>query len=73
MYDIRAYGATAEADDILCFAGAEEGLYLAMQVLVGPGDHAIVVTPNYQAAETVPLALCDVLSLIHISEPTRPY
>ena len=57
---IAATYATAEADDILCFAGAEEGLYLAMQVLVGPGDHAIVVTPNYQAAETVPLALCDV-------------
>ena len=40
------------------FAGAEEGLYVAMQVLLGPGDHAIVVTPNYQAAETVPLSLC---------------
>jgi aspartate/methionine/tyrosine aminotransferase len=50
----------AEADDILCFAGAEEGLYLAMNVLLGPDDHAVVITPNYQAAETVPLALCAV-------------
>ena len=48
------------AEEILCFAGAEEGLYVAMQVLLGPGDHAIVVTPNYQAAETVPLSLCAV-------------
>lgn len=48
------------AEDILCFAGAEEGLYVAMQVLLGAGDHALVVTPNYQAAETVPLSLCDV-------------
>jgi aspartate/methionine/tyrosine aminotransferase len=47
-------------EDILCFAGAEEGLYVAMQVLLEPGDHAIVVTPNYQAAETVPLSLCAV-------------
>ncbi|MFD0569553.1 aminotransferase class I/II-fold pyridoxal phosphate-dependent enzyme [Kitasatospora gansuensis] len=31
-----------------------------MNVLLGPGDHAVVVTPNYQAAETVPLALCEV-------------
>ena len=31
-----------------------------MQVLLGPGDHAVVITPNYQAAETVPLALCEV-------------
>jgi aspartate/methionine/tyrosine aminotransferase len=27
-----------------------------MQVLVGPGDHAVVTVPNYQATETVPLA-----------------
>jgi aspartate/methionine/tyrosine aminotransferase len=45
-------------DDILCFAGAEEGLYAAMQVLLDKDDHAIVVMPNYQAAETVPLSLC---------------
>jgi aspartate/methionine/tyrosine aminotransferase len=52
--------AEVEADDIICFGGAEEALYLAMQVLLGPDDHAVVTTPNYQAAETVPLALCDV-------------
>jgi aspartate/methionine/tyrosine aminotransferase len=51
---------TAGAEDVLCFAGAEEALYLAMQVLLGPDDHAIVTTPNYQAAETVPLSLCAV-------------
>lgn len=50
----------AGADDVLCFAGAEEALYLAMNVLLEPGDHAVVITPNYQAAETVPLARCDV-------------
>ncbi|WP_394834856.1 pyridoxal phosphate-dependent aminotransferase [Pendulispora rubella] len=47
-------------EQILCFAGAEEGLYLAMQVLLARGDHAVVVTPNYQAAETVPLSQCEV-------------
>ena len=50
----------AAAEDVLCFAGAEEAIYLAMQVLLGPGDHAVVVTPNYQAAETVPLSICEV-------------
>ncbi|GLX97154.1 pyridoxal phosphate-dependent aminotransferase [Herbidospora sp. NBRC 101105] len=49
-----------DAADVLCFAGAEEALYLAMNVLLDAGDHAVVVTPNYQAAETVPLALCEV-------------
>lgn len=50
----------ADAADVICFAGAEEALYLAMNVLLGAGDHAVVMTPNYQAAETVPLALCEV-------------
>ena len=48
------------ADDIQCFAGAEEGVYAAMRVLLEPGDHAVVVVPNYQAAETVPLDICEV-------------
>ncbi|GAA3432772.1 aminotransferase class I/II-fold pyridoxal phosphate-dependent enzyme [Kutzneria kofuensis] len=47
-------------EDVLCFAGAEEAIYLAMQVLLAPTDHAVVLTPNYQAAETIPLALCEV-------------
>jgi aspartate/methionine/tyrosine aminotransferase len=55
------------AEDVLCFAGAEEAIYLAMQVLLGPGDHAVVVTPNYQAAETVPLSIGEVTGV-----PLRP-
>lgn len=51
---------TATAEDILCFAGAEEGVYTAMRVLLDRQDHAVVVVPNYQAAETVPLDICDV-------------
>ncbi len=37
-----------------------EGIYIASHVLLEAGDHAIVVTPNYQAAETVPLSICAV-------------
>jgi aspartate/methionine/tyrosine aminotransferase len=58
--EIAATYTELEPDDVLCFAGAEEALYLAMQVLLEPGDHAVVLTPNYQAAETVPLSICDV-------------
>jgi len=46
--------------NLLAFAGAEEGLFVAMQVLLTAGDHAIVITPNYQAAETVPVSICEV-------------
>jgi aspartate/methionine/tyrosine aminotransferase len=45
---------------LLCFAGAEEGIYVIMKVLLDRDDHAIVITPNYQAAETVPLSICKV-------------
>ncbi len=47
-------------ENILCFAGAEEAIYASMRVMLGPEDHAVVVTPNYQSAETVPLAQCAV-------------
>jgi aspartate/methionine/tyrosine aminotransferase len=51
---------TVTADDILCLAGAGEGIYIAMQVLLEPEDHVVVITPNYQSAETVPLSICTV-------------
>jgi aspartate/methionine/tyrosine aminotransferase len=51
---------TVAPQHLLCFAGAEEAIYAAMHVLLNAGDHAIVITPNYQAAETVPLGICEV-------------
>ena len=51
---------TAIASNIICFAGAEEGVYIAMRVLLNKQDHAIVAVPNYQAAETIPLDICQV-------------
>jgi aspartate/methionine/tyrosine aminotransferase len=47
-------------DEVICFAGAEEAIYVAMRTLLSAEDHAIVLTPNYQAAETVPLSICEV-------------
>jgi aspartate/methionine/tyrosine aminotransferase len=51
---------TIKPEHLLCFAGAEEGIYVVMKVLLDKDDHAIVITPNYQAAETVPLSICEV-------------
>ena len=47
-------------EDILCFCGAEEGIFAAMHALLSAEDHAVVVTPNYQSAETLPLSICAV-------------
>jgi aspartate/methionine/tyrosine aminotransferase len=50
-------------DDIICFAGAEEGIYTAMRSLLERDDHCLVITPNYQAAESIPEAICDVTGI----------
>ncbi len=36
-------------DDVLVFSGAEEAIFCALNVLLGPGDHAIVTWPGYQS------------------------
>lgn len=46
--------------NILAFAGAEEGLYVAMHCILNDDDHAIIITPNYQSAETIPASICQV-------------
>ncbi|HEV7305757.1 pyridoxal phosphate-dependent aminotransferase [Ensifer sp.] len=56
------------AADILCFAGAEEGLYCAMLALLGPEDHAIVTVPNYQSMETLPVTIAGSVTGV----PLRP-
>ena len=56
---IAATYATQSADNILCFAGASEGIFAANTVLLDKDSHAIVVTPNYQSHESLPLAICE--------------
>jgi len=47
-------------DHVLCFAGAQEGIACALRALLEPGDHAIVVTPNYQSPESIARSICQV-------------
>ena len=51
---------TSTINDILTFAGAEEGIFVAMKSILSAKDHAIVITPNYQSAQTIPESICDV-------------
>ncbi|MBZ8117858.1 pyridoxal phosphate-dependent aminotransferase [Roseovarius sp. LXJ103] len=57
--EIAGTYAGRSAEDVLCFAGASEGIFAANTVLLERGDHAIVVTPNYQSHESMPLAICE--------------
>jgi aspartate/methionine/tyrosine aminotransferase len=47
------------AADVLTFVGAQEAIFAAMHALLRPEDHAIVVIPNYQSVESVPVSICD--------------
>ena len=55
---------TMAAENILCFCGANEGIYATMRGLLNKGDHAIAVVPNYQSSETVPLDICQVTGVV---------
>ena len=48
---------TVTPDDVLVFAGAEEAIFCLANVLMGPGDHAVVTWPgcNLQVAKCAAL------------------
>lgn len=56
---IASLYAKQKPTDILCFAGASEGIFAANTVILDKQSHAIVVTPNYQSHESLPLAICE--------------
>lgn len=59
-----------QKDNVLCLAGAGEGIYALARCLLTEKDHVIVPTPNYQSAETIPLAICEVTGVPLIEDNT---
>jgi aspartate/methionine/tyrosine aminotransferase len=57
------------ADDVLVFAGAEEAIFCLANVMLGPGDHAIVTWPGYQSLWEVGRAAGADVSLHELREP----
>jgi aspartate/methionine/tyrosine aminotransferase len=55
-------------ENILCFAGAEEGIYCAITALLTAKDHCIVMSPCYQSQKTIPETICDV-TLVDLIAP----
>lgn len=47
---------TLKTENILCFVGAEEGIFASLHVLCDPSDHVIVLTPCYQSLFEVPFS-----------------
>lgn len=54
--------------NILCFAGAEEGIFCALHTICNPGDHVIVLTPCYQSFLEVPKLKGAYVSQIKLQE-----
>lgn len=53
---VKQYYQGLSLDEILCFAGAEEGIYATMRALLTEEDHVVVVTPAYQSLLSIPAA-----------------
>ncbi|MCH9621376.1 MAG: Capreomycidine synthase [Chlamydiia bacterium] len=45
---------TINQEDVITFAGAEEGIYCSLKSLLTPSDHVIVFEPCYQSLKTIP-------------------
>ncbi len=54
--------------EVLVFSGAEEAIFVTANVLLGPGDHAIVVWPAYQSLHAVARATGAEVSLHELHE-----
>lgn len=64
----KEYGLGEE--NVLCFAGAEEGIFAAMEALLAKEDHAIAITPCYQSLKSLPGRICSVTE-IPLSHQTK--
>ena len=56
------------AADVLVFSGAEEAIFALHNVLLGPGDHAVVVRPAYQSLAEVARAAGAEISRVELRE-----
>lgn len=56
---------------ILCFAGAEEGIFCALHVLCEPQDNVIVLTPCYQSLKEIPALKGATVTLLPLQEENQ--
>lgn len=54
--EIKKLYRTKDKDNILVFTGAEEAIYITMQVMLKPNDHVVILTPCYQSLKEIPKA-----------------
>lgn len=52
-HEIATLYESVAPDEVLTFAGAEEGILVALSSMLGPGDHVVVTWPCYQSLEEI--------------------
>ena len=50
-------------ENILCFAGAEEGVFCCLRTMLLKEDHCVVITPCYQSLKSIPDSICSVTTV----------
>jgi aspartate/methionine/tyrosine aminotransferase len=58
-------------ENILCFAGAEDGIFCALSTLLNKNDHAIVLTPCYQSLLEIPKLVGANVSTVELKEENQ--
>lgn len=66
--EIARWYDSLHADQIVVTSGAEEAIFISLQVLLTPGDHVIVQSPAYQSLIEIPRVLCCSVSEWKMSE-----
>jgi aspartate/methionine/tyrosine aminotransferase len=69
--EIAKLYSSVKSDEILTFAGAEEGIYCTMRVLIEPGDHVIVIDPCYQSLSSLPQTFGAEITAIQLKPENR--
>jgi aspartate/methionine/tyrosine aminotransferase len=62
--EIARLYAGLDADDVITFAGAEEGVFLYMHAALRAGDHVVVVWPAYQSLHEVARSIGASITLV---------
>lgn len=68
--EIAALYTTITRDDVITFAGAEEGVFLAMHATLAPGDHVVVEWPAYQSLHEVARSIGAQVTLVPLDPIT---
>lgn len=69
--EIAALYDDIEPDDVLVFAGAEEAIFCLVNVMLGPGDHAVATWPGYQSLYEIGRAAGAEVTLHELREDER--